>query len=207
MLFDFLETQKLLKKYKIPYCKTYFVKNEHDLKNLLKIKFPAYAKVSSTSIMHKKDIGGVVKIEESKAFLKVVPQLLKKKGVDGVLVQPELDGKEVIIGMKRDVTFGPLIIFGLGGIFVEILKDVSFGLAPLTNKDAMTMIYSIKGFPVLKGIRGDKPVNIKALAAIIVSISHLSLENDFVQEIDLNPIIVNEKKAFVVDAKIGVKEK
>jgi len=121
-----------------------------------------------------------------------------------MLIQPMMKGKEIIIGMKRDPFFGPVIVFGLGGIFVEILKDVSMRIAPLTKKDASEMLTEIKGIEILKGARGEKSVNFKALQKIILSLSRLSLKHREIKEIDLNPVMVDEKEARVVDARIIV---
>jgi acyl-CoA synthetase (NDP forming) len=111
-------------------------------------------------------------------------------------------GKEVIIGMKRDPIFGPVIVFGLGGIFVEALKDTSMRIAPVGPTEAKKMIGEIKGYKILHGLRGERSVDMDALAKIIAAISKLSLAHPEVKEIDLNPVMVNIKKASVVDARI-----
>jgi acetyl-CoA synthetase (ADP-forming) len=119
-----------------------------------------------------------------------------------MFVQPIVAGKEVIVGMKRDPVFGPAIIFGLGGIFVEVLKDTSLRIAPVNNEEARRMIEEIKGYAILSGLRGEKPVDIDALVKIIVAISKLSLAHQEIKEIDLNPVIVDDQIASVVDARI-----
>ncbi len=214
LVLDFNKTLSLLRKYKIEVVPSFFVKQQKDLNKIFKkIKLPVALKVVSPQIIHKTDVGGVklnlktVK-EARKAWQEIVRkfkiQNLKFK-IQGMLIQPMMKGKEIIIGMKRDPFFGPVIVFGLGGIFVEILKDVSMRIAPLTKKDASEMLTEIKGIEILKGARGEKSVNFKALQKIILSLSRLSLRHKEIKEIDLNPVMVNEKEARVVDARIILK--
>jgi acyl-CoA synthetase (NDP forming) len=115
------------------------------------------------------------------------------------------EGQECIIGMIRDPQFGPVIMFGLGGIFVEVLKDVAFRVAPLTNKDIDEMIKEIKGYKVLTGIRGKKPKDIEAIRHILVRLSDVAIDNPEIEEIDLNPVIVHEKGASIVDSRMILK--
>ena len=119
-----------------------------------------------------------------------------------MFVQPMAKGKEVIVGMKRDPVFGPVIVFGLGGIFVEALKDTSMRIAPVSPAEAAAMIEEIKGYKILHGLRGEKSVSMAALAKIIVAVSKLSLAHPEIKEIDLNPVMADAKKAVVVDARI-----
>ncbi len=111
-------------------------------------------------------------------------------------------GTEVIIGTSKDPQFGPVIMFGLGGIFVELLKDVSFRVIPVERKDAQEMIKEIKGYPLLQGYRGKEPANISALVEIILKISKLIEENPQIKELELNPIFAYRDKAVAVDARI-----
>ena len=126
-----------------------------------------------------------------------------KKRLEGVLVQKMESGIEVIIGMKNDAQFGPVLLFGLGGIFVEILKDTSLRITPVDKKQALGMIQEIKSYPLLEGVRGGKAVNIDAIADIIVKTSKLA-ENKKIREIDFNPVIVNERSAAIIDVRIMV---
>ena len=109
---------------------------------------------------------------------------------------------ECIIGMIRDPQFGPVIMFGLGGIFVEVLKDVSFRVAPLAQEDIDEMIKETKGCKILTGIRGEKAKDVDALKDIIAKLSQMAIDNPEIKEIDLNPVIVNEKGASIVDSRI-----
>ena len=208
---DFNRILSLLKKYKIEVISSFFVKRQKDLNEIFKkIKPPVALKVVSPQIIHKTDVGGVklnlktIK-EVKKAWQEIVEKIKTKKikaEIKGMIIQPMTKGKEVIVGMKRDPVFGPVIVFGLGGIFVEVLKDVSMRIAPLTKKDVAQMLTEIKGFEILEGTRGEKSVNFKALQKIILSLSRLSLRHKEIKEIDLNPVMVNEKEAIVVDARM-----
>ena len=119
-----------------------------------------------------------------------------------MLIQPMVQGKEIIIGMKRDSVFGPTIVFGLGGIFVEVFKDVSMRVPKIDETIARSMIEEIKGFSILNGLRGEKPVNFDALIQVIMSVARLSVEHSEIKELDLNPVIVNADSAHIVDARL-----
>jgi len=132
---------------------------------------------------------------------------LAKAGVavDGYLVQEYVKGgKETILGMNRDKVFGPLLAFGLGGVYVEYLKDVAFGLAPITDEDAKRMIASIKTYPLLAGVRGEKASDVAALQDALLRLSQLAHDFEEIKEVDLNPVIALEKGkgCRVVDARI-----
>jgi acetyltransferase len=125
--------------------------------------------------------------------------------VEGFLVQEFVHGGlEVILGMARDKVYGPFLVFGLGGIYVEYLKDVSFGLPPLTNRDAMRMIESIRTYPILRGVRGEPPRDVAALQDAILRLGALVSDFDSIQEMDLNPVLVLEEGRgySTVDARI-----
>jgi len=220
---DFNKTFSLLKKYKIEAVPSFFAKQKNELRKIIpRINFPIAIKVVSPQIIHKTDFGGVklnirTAKETEEAWEKIVEKInpdplasgLRPKASEkikaeilGMIIQPMIKGKEVIVGLKRDPIFGPVIIFGLGGIFTEILKDVSMAIAPLTKKDAREMLGEIKGLEILKGARGERSVNFEALEKIILSLSRLSLEHQEIKEIDLNPVIVNDARAIVVDARI-----
>jgi len=211
LLMEFERTKSLLQKYKISMIPSFLAKEKEDLKEIVsQINFPWAMKINSFQILHRTDYGGV-KLdirslpEAEKAREEIIKNIRNKKPeaeIKGVIVQEMARGKEVIIGMKRDRTFGPVIAFGLGGIFVEVFKDVSLRIAPLLKKDVQEMIEEIKGFEVLKGQRGEEAVNFKALEKIILSLSSLSLENKEIKEIDLNPVIIDQNMAWVVDAKL-----
>jgi acetyl-CoA synthetase (ADP-forming) len=211
MQLDFDSTRKLLEKYKIPLVNSLLAKTkEESIKLSKKIGFPLVLKISSPEIIHKSDIGGVKagienKEELEKAYDEIINNVSKKKAkIDGIIVQKMEEGKEIIVGMKNDPQFGATIMFGLGGVFVEVLKDVSFRITPVDKKEALKMIKEIKSYKILEGIRGEKGVNIDALVNIITKTSDMVIKNKKIIELDFNPIIVDEKKATVVDARIIV---
>ena len=137
----------------------------------------------------------------TKLPLRLKPKSRARK-LKACFLSPQALGHEVLIGMKRDSNFGPVIVFGLGGIFVEILKDVSRRVAPLSPIDADEMMAEIKGYKLLTGARGQKPVNLSALRKIILAVSKMSLEHPEIKSLDLNPVIVNEKEAYLVDVRV-----
>lgn len=205
------KTLELLKKKRFPVIKTALIKNE---KNLLKetknLKFPVALKLISPDIIHKSDAEVVVLgIENNedleKAYEEVIKNAKKFKRnvkIEGVLVQEMMQGHEVIVGMKRDPQFGSVIMFGLGGIFVEILKDVSFRIAPVDKNMALEMIKEVKGVNILDGIRGQKKDKIDDIVDIIKKTSNLVENDKKILEIDFNPIIVNDKEAKIVDVRV-----
>jgi len=123
--------------------------------------------------------------------------------INGVLVQEMAPtSTEVIVGATKDPQFGPALMFGLGGIYVEVLKDVAFRIAPLTKSDAREMVTEVKAYPILRGYRGQPPTDIDAIVQILLNTSRLVMENQEIKELDLNPIMVYEKGAKTVDARI-----
>ena len=178
--------------------------------------YPVVLKVASSKILHKTDVGGVrVDLrnadEVGAAFREMTTALRKEDPKLGVQVQGMIaGGHEVILGMKRDPQFGPLMMFGLGGIFVEALRDVTVRIHPLTDVGARSMIEGIKAYPVLAGMRGEKPVDLALIEESLLRLSQLV--SDFVgdlEEFDLNPFIVTHRRerSFVVDARILLREK
>jgi len=171
--------------------------------------FPVAAKIVSLDVVHKSDVGGV--ILNLKDGTEVEGAFGKIKSVcgagscrfDGVLIEPMAPaGTETIIGAKRDPQFGPVILFGLGGIFVEVFKDVSFRVAPITREDAGEMISELKALPLLKGIRGRKPSDIDALISSLMKVSDMMMKEEKIKELDLNPTLSYEKGCRVVDARV-----
>jgi len=196
---DFKKTLTLLNKYGIKFVKSEIIKTKDDFK---KTAYPVVLKIFSEKIVHKTEKRAVVlDIRNKKEALEAWGKL--RKISPDILKQKMIRGQEVIIGMKKDAQFGPVIMFGLGGIFAEVVKDVSFRICPVDKKQAAEMIKEIKSAEVLGGWRGRKPAKIGDLADIIVRTSKLSLKEN-IKEIDLNPIMVNSQGAFVVDARIIV---
>lgn len=173
--------------------------------------FPVVLKVASPDVVHKSDAGGVkLGLKTSKQVGKAYDDILKaikkqypEARIQGVAVQKMArPGVEVIIGVSKDAQFGPVIMFGLGGILVEILKDVSFRIVPLTQRDAREMIREIKGYPLLEGYRGQEPVDVANLEELVLKVSNFVEQNPEVEELDLNPIFAYSDGAVAVDARI-----
>jgi len=176
-----------------------------------KVSYPVVMKIVSQDIIHKSDAGGVLvnvktAAEVEAGFRKIMENARKYKPdarIEGVLVQEMApQGIEVIVGAVKDPQFGQTVMFGLGGIFVELLKDVNFRVAPLTADDAKEMITSLKAYPLLNGYRGQKPADINALADILVNVSRLVMEQPDIKELDLNPVMAYPVGAKTVDARI-----
>jgi acetyl-CoA synthetase (ADP-forming) len=205
-LLSFENIKKLLSEYKIPFAKTDLTKSEDEAVSSAKeIGYPVALKIFGSQIFHKVDIGGVkIGINNQDELKEAFSSLSKVNDIDGVLVQEMSQGQEIFIGMKRDPQFGPVLMFGLGGIFVEVLKDISFRVCPVSEKEALSMIKEIKGYPILSGVRGKKGVNIENLVKILVGISQLSLKEENIKEIDLNPVLANENEAKAVDFKFFI---
>ena len=170
--------------------------------------FPVVLKVVSPQILHKSEVGGVkldLKGEEEvkDAFEEIVKRAREVSSeVLGVLVTPmAARGQECIVGLVRDRQFGPVVMFGLGGVFVEVLKDVSFRVVPLMDLDLQEMVREIRGYRILEGIRGEPPKDVEALTEIIARVAQMGVDLPEVKEIDLNPVIVHEQGATVVDAR------
>ena len=205
---DFIKSKEILSKYNILSCQEKLVGSKEEAFIFAeKIGFPVVLKIFSPDIPHITDVGGLKqgiqnKKELEKAWDDILSSIKKNNAkalIEGFLVQEEIKGVEVVVGMQRSREFGPVLMFGLGGILVEVLKDVSFGVAPLSRSVAMRMIKDIKGYKILKGFRGSPAVNLEKLVDILINLSKLSLENHDIKEVDFNPVIVNSKKALVVD--------
>ena len=178
-----------------------------------KAGLPVVLKIVSPDVTHKSDVGGVkVGLEDEAAvraayddIVAAVKERQPKARIDGVAVQAMArPGTEVIVGMSKDPQFGPVLMFGLGGIFVEVLKDVSFRIVPLEERDAREMIDEIKGRAVLDGARGGEPADVGALAGLLLQLSAFAEANPQVEELDLNPVFAYEDGCIAVDARIVV---
>lgn len=177
--------------------------------------YPVALKIVSEQITHKSDVGGVeldLSDEASvrDAFARITAAGKKADAsakIDGVSVQRMADpGVEVITGMTMDPQFGPVLMFGLGGILVEVLKDVAFRVIPITQRDASQMIHEIQGYPVLEGVRGQEPADVNALETLLVQLSEFIEAHPEVAELDLNPVFAYTKGAVAVDARIVLSE-
>ena len=207
-----IESKELLKGAKIPVVETKLATSKTEAMELAKkMGFPIVMKIVSPDVVHKSDIGGVkLNIQNGtqagKAYSDIIAAVKKhnrKAKITGVSVQKMArPGVEVIIGMTKDAQFGPVIMFGLGGILVEVLKDVSFRIVPLTKRDAKEMIEEIKGYPLLKGYRGQEPADINYLEDLIVRVSDFIDKTPEIKELYLNPIFAYKDGATAVDARV-----
>ena len=206
----------LLKGYDIPVPNFKLIKSEEEISGLTKeINFPIVMKIVSPDIIHKTEAGGVkvgIKTEQDAkmAYQEIIfkaKKYNKEAQICGVLTYSKIpDGIETIIGIGKDPEFGKFIMFGLGGIYVEVFKDVSFRLVPLNIQEVKEMVSEIKGNVLLNGYRGGNPKNIDSLIDIIFKCSKFAYENKRLNRMDLNPVIVGENDAVVVDARIELIE-
>ncbi len=206
------EAKAICMEYQIPVTTFKLSKNEKEAADFAeKIGFPVVLKIVSPDIIHKSDAGGVIinlmnTIEVKNAYRKILENAKKydrAAKIVGVLVQEMApQSTEVIVGAIKDPQFGQTLMFGLGGIFVEILKDVTFRVAPITRKDAQEMIIKVKAYPLLTGYRKTPPADLDAIINVLMNISKLIMEYPEIKEIDLNPIMSYEKGAKTVDARI-----
>jgi len=179
----------------------------------LNIGFPVVMKIMSDDIIHKSDVKGVVlnvnSVEEARnTYTSIIEQVLQIKPeavIKGIQVSKMiLSGEEVILGIKRDPSFGPIIMFGLGGLYVEVFRDVSFRVAPIDRIIADSMIRQVKSYKILEGIRGKVPRDLAAISECLMRLSQLSLDCPQIKELDINPLIVLEESrgCFIADARI-----
>jgi acyl-CoA synthetase (NDP forming) len=206
------EAKTICTEYCIPVTRFKLAKNDREASEFAEeLGFPVVLKIVSPDIIHKSDAGGVMvnlkdKVEVQAAYGKILENANKYKAaakITGVLVQEMApQSTEVIVGAIKDSQFGQTLMFGLGGIFVELLKDVTFRVAPITQEDAQEMVTEVKAYPLLKGYRNTPPADINAIINILLNTSKLVMDNPEIKELDLNPIMAYEKGAKTVDARI-----
>lgn len=212
-----LLTQKealiLLKKYKIDYVCSGSVKNiEEGIKLANKLGYPVVVKIDSESIIHKSEMKAVyINITDNNKLrqtLSEMQKMLNSKSIKNYtfLIQKQIKGIEIVVGSKKDPQFGQMIMAGMGGVFIELYKDVSFRIAPINKNEALKMLQETKAIRLLEGFRGDTKKATDKLCSIIENTSKLIFNEPQIAELDFNPIIVDEKEASVVDARIMVEE-
>jgi acyl-CoA synthetase (NDP forming) len=201
------ESKQVLAAYQIPVTREILVDDVKDLTAATQeIGYPVVLKACSSEIAHKTE-KGLIRVDirndkEARAAFEEIMSKIEGAG-HGVLVQEMVKGKrELVIGLTRDVQFGPCVMFGLGGIFTEILKDISFRIAPIEKRDALEMMHDIKGYKILEDVRGMEAVDLDMLADILINVGQIGLENEKVKEIDINPVIISGNKPVAVDALI-----
>jgi len=198
----------LLSKYKISYPASVLASSPSDAASAAgKIGFPVAMKVISSKVLHKSDRGGVIlgvaSAPEAEKAYHLLMERYRGVPVDGVLIQ-KMAGKnavELIVGGKKDSQFGQLIMLGMGGIYVEVFRDVSFRVCPITREDAEEMIHELRSYPILAGARGRKPINQPALVSTLMKVCELLVKED-PSEFDINPLMADEKGCIAVDMRI-----
>jgi acetate---CoA ligase (ADP-forming) subunit beta len=214
VLFTEIESKELLHRHGLNVVPTKLAPTKAEALHLAdELGLPAVVKIVSPDISHKSDVGGVVVNLKTAAdvgaaydaIMAAVQAHRPEAHILGVAVQRMAPpGVEVIIGMTRDQQFGPVVMFGLGGILVELLEDVSFGIVPLSRQDAREMIREIKGYALLNGYRGHPPVDTDYLGEMLLAVSRLADEHPEIKELDLNPVFAYREGAVIVDARIVV---
>jgi len=211
-----IESKEFLSIWGVKVVETRLARSKLEAMNIgEELGFPVVLKIASPDIIHKSDAGGVkIGLRSKKQVGEAYSQIVKAARerfpgakVLGVAVQKMAPpGVEVIIGMSKDPQFGPVLMFGLGGVWVEVLKDVSFRLIPITPRDAREMIREIKGFPLLQGYRGQDPVDLATLEEMLLNVSQMVETNPEIKELDINPIFAYKDGALAVDARIILEE-
>lgn len=201
------ESKELLSHYKIPVAREMIAKTEGELmKAASDIGYPLVMKGCSPDLTHKTE-QGLVKVdlrndEEARVAFQEIMNNMKDQQ-KAVLVQELVRGsRELMVGMTRDAQFGPCVMFGLGGIFTEILKDVSFRVAPIEKRDAKEMMQEIKGHKILENVRGMPAADLEELSEILIRVGEIGLDNDAIKEIDVNPLILSGSNPVAVDALV-----
>ena len=206
------EAKNVCKEYDIPVTQLKIAQTVEEAANYSKeIGYPTVFKILSPDVIHKFDVGGVIldinSPEDAKiAYNQIIQNVKTHKPdakINGILIQEMAPAStEVIVGAIKDPQFGPTIMFGLGGTFVEVMKDVSFRIAPITEEDAKEMITEIKAYPILQGYRGQSRRDLEEITKILLNTSRLVVDFLEIKELDLNPVMVYSKGAKTVDARI-----
>ena len=201
------ESKQILASYGIPVTPEELITKPEDLSEAIyKIGYPLVMKGCAAEIAHKTE-KGLIRVDvrnEEEALTAYKEITAAMDGIEkAVLVQQMIKGqRELVVGLTRDPQFGPCVMFGLGGIFTEILEDTSFRVAPIEKRDALEMIQEIKAHKILEAIRGMEPVDKDMLADILIAIGRLGIENEAVKEIDINPLIISRGQPVAVDALV-----
>ncbi len=157
--------------------------------------------------VHKSDVGGVVlNVKDDETVAKEFERMIQIKDTTAILMQPMLSGIELFAGVNYEPKFGHLILCGLGGIFIEVLKDVQSGLAPLTAEDGKAMIEKLNGYKILEGVRGQAGIPIDQFAEVVAGLSRLVAVAPEIKEMDLNPLLASPQKVVAVDARIRIEK-
>lgn len=199
------DSKRLLAEYGIPVTREKLAKSADEAVNIAKeIGYPVVLKGCGASLTHKTEKGVIrLNIKDDDEVRKAFDEIFKVEPMDGVLVQEMLPSeRELVVGLIRDPQFGPCVMFGLGGIYTEILRDVTFRVAPLEPRDAREMMEEIKSAKILGPFRGKEPVDRDILEQALIAMGKIGLEHDEIKEIDVNPLIIHKGKPIAVDALV-----
>ena len=198
------EAEDFLEKENFPISKRKAAKALNEaLKIAKKIEYPVALKIQGKNIIHKSDVGGVIlDIRNDEELENAFNKIKKIKGFEKVIVQEYKKGKLLLLGLKRDSVFGHIVAVGAGDIYTEFLKDVSLRICPIEEKEAGEMLKELKIYPILEGVRGEKPVNFNLIKKLIVKASQLPKKYPRIRELDINPLILTDHKVTVADARI-----
>jgi acetyl-CoA synthetase (ADP-forming) len=206
------QSKQVLSAYGIPVTREFLAQDKDAAIDFArKTGFPVVAKACSPDLTHKTEKQLIaLKLRDEKELAEAYDDIMKRAGsekLDGILVQEMVSGsRELVVGLIRDEQFGPCAMLGLGGIFVEVLKQVTFRIAPLEERDALEMMEELPGKKIFDAFRGEPPVDRTALAQILIAIGTIGLEHDAVKEIDINPLIISDAKPIAVDALVVLGE-
>jgi acetyl-CoA synthetase (ADP-forming) len=205
------QSKQLLKQYGIAVTREFLATSKKEAVDFAKkLGYPVALKGCSPALTHKTERQMIaLKLRDEKEVAEAFEDIMKRAGepLDGVLVQEMVKGsRELVVGLTRDQQFGPCAMLGLGGIFVEVLKQVTFRIAPLEERDALEMMDELPGKKIFEAFRGEPPVDRKALAKTLIAVGQIGLENDAVKEIDINPMIISGDKPIAVDALVVLGE-
>jgi len=204
------ESKQVLSAYGIPVTREFLASDLKGLKSAAaQIGYPLVLKGCSSEIAHKTEKGLIrVDIRNEEEATSAFGEIMGHIGATGaVLVQEMIKGqRELVIGLTRDPQFGPCVMFGLGGIFTEILKDISFRVAPLEKRDALEMMQDIKGHKILEAVRGMEAADLDLFADILIKVGQIGLDHDAIKEIDINPVIISGNRPVAVDALVVLEQ-
>ncbi len=211
-----VEAKQVLKEAGIQVTDTRLAKDKAEARQIAKeLGYPVVLKIVSPDIIHKSDIGGVkLGLTDDAAvgaahdeIISAAKRAAPSANLHGVSVQAMAEpGTEIILGMSKDPQFGPVLMFGLGGVLVEVLKDVAFRIVPLTDRDVKQMVREIKGFPVLEGYRGQDPADLEEIERAILKLSNYVEQHEEIKELDLNPVFAYKDGLAAVDARIVLED-
>jgi len=214
LLLDLDESKKILTEAGVIVNKSTVVEKPEDVDSMMEMKYPVVLKVISKNLTHKTDIGGVrIGIRDSAKLKEAVEKMghrIREKAphaiINGFMVEEMVHGSELIVGSSNDAVFGPLLMVGIGGVFVEVYKDVSFRLIPLDHHDAAEMLTELRGKKILEGTRGLPHADTEELVQVLLNVSDFLQAHPEISEMDINPLMITKEGLVAVDGRFCLKE-